>query len=70
MSIYVKRFSVKHNGKIYGPGETIRGISSDEAKKLAEDSHGTLIIVENAVKETKSGIPPVNPSKTVKGTKK
>lgn len=73
MAIYVKRFSVKHKGKVYGPGDIIRGISSEEAKKLADESHGTMVIIENEQKQAKSEeniLPPVIPSKITRGSKK
>ncbi len=70
MAVYVKRFSVKRNGKVYGPGDTIRDISSDEEKKLVEDSGGALVLIENSGGDAAKSIPPINPPKAVKGTKK
>lgn len=42
MDIQILRFSVRHNGKEYGPG-TVYDMDDEAARKLVEESNGDII---------------------------
>ncbi|MBO8136797.1 MAG: hypothetical protein H0Z40_01460 [Desulfotomaculum sp.] len=46
MAVIIKRFRVRHNGKVYGPGEPegqiIEGLSKEEEERLIKESRGTI----------------------------
>ena len=82
MNILVEKYRVRHNGKKYKAGDVISGIPADEAKKLVEESHGSLRLLnlpDGEEAETKSaeqqeeveGLPDESPTIVHrKGTKK
>lgn len=81
MDLHVKQFTVRYQGKDYGPGSIIYGMPNDEAEKLIEESNGTIEALperDNVVMTTdnsnddglKDGLPSLDPSLTVKDGKK
>lgn len=46
MAIIVKRFRLRHNGKVYGPGQPggqiLEGLSEEEEARLISESGGTI----------------------------
>jgi hypothetical protein len=78
-NVIIKQFTVRHQGQDYGPGEIISGLSDDEAKQLIAGSNGkiaelsvkieasnTVSQAEKTNEEQTSGLPEIDPGKTVK----
>lgn len=46
MAIIVKRFRLRHNGEVYGPGQPggqiLEGLSEEEEARLISESDGTI----------------------------
>ncbi len=46
MTIIVKRFRLRHNGKVYGPGQPggqiVEGLSEEEEARLISGSNGSI----------------------------
>lgn len=42
MAVIVKRYRVRHDGKLYGPGDVITGLSKKEEARLISESNGSI----------------------------
>jgi len=42
VDILVKRFTVKHNGKHYGPGDIICNVPDESGRKIVNESNGEM----------------------------
>ncbi|MDU2063775.1 MAG: hypothetical protein E6713_02955 [Sporomusaceae bacterium] len=76
MNVRVNRYTVRHNGKDYGPGKVITGLSDEEGQKLVDESNGDIeeIVIPAEATTPAEGdpnsggaeLPPIDPSATVK----
>lgn len=56
MDIKVKRFSIRHENKTYKPGDVIRGLSSEEAERIAGLPHFCVEILGDEGADTEGSI--------------
>jgi hypothetical protein len=42
-NLMIKKFNVKYEGERYGPGDIMYDVPADLAKKLVEESNGTIV---------------------------
>jgi hypothetical protein len=57
MAIQVDGIRVRHNGKVYHPGETIEKIKDDEAKRLVETGHAFFIDKKSSKRKAEEILP-------------
>lgn len=76
MDLLVKRYTLRHNGKDYGPGTLLKGIPDDEAAEIIRIADGDVEALQAEVDAdgadqaaNEKGLPPVDPKATV-GRKK
>jgi hypothetical protein len=72
----INRFTVRYQGKDYGPGSIIPGVPDDMANKLVVESNGTIEALPRREGSTLSDddgadkesiiLPSIDPAKTVK----
>ncbi|GMB00431.1 hypothetical protein [Pelosinus sp. IPA-1] len=43
MDIQILRFSVRHNGEVFGTGSTLYDMDDEVARKLVEESNGDIV---------------------------
>lgn len=54
MAVIVKRYRVRHDGKVYGPGDVITGLSKKEEARLISESNGTIELYKAVKTEEKN----------------